>query len=205
MPINMSCPSCGKNLSAPDSSSGKRAKCPACGQIMVVPEAVHDAEEFGAPASEPSTPFSLQPSGGSPETWLDEMQGPAAASTPPGAGGEARRPCPECGEMIVVGAAKCRFCGAVFDPRLRRTSMHRGQSYQGFAITSMVLGIVSIFTACFGIVFGIVAIIFGVVANNGMKQSKNFDGKGMATAGLVTGILGAMSAGLFFTCWFSWQ
>ena len=85
MPINMNCPSCGKNLSAPDSSSGKRAKCPACGQIMVVPEAVHDAEEFGAGAATVH-PISLQPSAGSPENWLDEMQGPAAAPPAPGAG-----------------------------------------------------------------------------------------------------------------------
>ena len=32
-----------------------------------------------------------------------------------------RRPCPMCGEMIVIGAAKCRFCDAVFDENLRRS------------------------------------------------------------------------------------
>ncbi len=50
MPINMNCPSCGKNLSAPDTAAGKKAKCPACGQIMIVPEIVQEAEEFGAAA-----------------------------------------------------------------------------------------------------------------------------------------------------------
>jgi hypothetical protein len=159
---------------------------------MIVPEAVHDAEELYTPPPEPSTPFSPQPSAGPAENWLDEVQGTAATPTASGTGGEARRPCPECGEMIVAGAAKCRFCDAVFDPRLRGTSMHRGQSYQGFAITSLVLGIVSLFTSCFGIAFGIVAIIFAVVAKNGMTKSKNFEGKGMATAGVVTGIIGAV-------------
>jgi hypothetical protein len=51
------------------------------------------------------------------ENWLDAAQDPAAAPTGPG--GEARRPCPECGEMIMAGAAKCRFCNAIFDPRLK--------------------------------------------------------------------------------------
>ena len=44
---------------------------------------------------------------------------PAGAATP--SAGEQRQPCPECGEMIIVGAAKCRFCGAIFDPNLKKT------------------------------------------------------------------------------------
>ena len=74
--------------------------------------------------------------------------------------------------MIVAGTAKCRFCGAVLDPRLRGSSVSGGQSYKGFAITSMVLGILSLF--CCGPVFGIAAIIFSVVASNGMKTSKTW-------------------------------
>jgi hypothetical protein len=31
-----------------------------------------------------------------------------------------RRPCPLCGEMILVGAAKCRYCGEIFDETLKR-------------------------------------------------------------------------------------
>jgi hypothetical protein len=76
--------------------------------------------------------------------------------------------------------------------------MRRGQSYQGFAITSMVLGILALPTFCFGIVFGIIAIIFAAVANNGMKNSRNFEGKGMATAGMVMGILGTVGWTLIY-------
>ena len=193
----MNCPSCGKNLSAPDTAAGKKAKCPACGQIMVVPEVVHDAEEFGSPPPQPSTPYSPQPPAGSTENWLNDVQG-AAAPTAPGPGGEARRPCRECGEMILAGAARCRFCGAVFDSRLRGSAMHGGQSYQGFAITSMVLGIVGVFTFCVGILFGIIAVIFGGVALNGMARSRNNEGKGMAIAGLVLGIIECAGWGLWY-------
>jgi len=87
--------------------------------------------------------------------------------------------------MIVAGAARCRFCGAEFDSRFRQTSFHRGQSYTGYAVTSMVLGIVGIFTFCAGILFGILAVIFGAVALNGMGRSRNNEGRGMAIAGLV--------------------
>ncbi|HKB42381.1 MAG TPA: hypothetical protein VKD72_38500 [Gemmataceae bacterium] len=40
----------------------------------------------------------------------------------PGGEDEARRPCPMCGEMIIASAVKCRFCGEIFDPTLRRRS-----------------------------------------------------------------------------------
>lgn len=143
MPISMNCPACGKTLSAPDTAAGKKAKCPSCGQIMIVPDVVHEAEDIYASPPEPFTPYSPQPPAGSAPGWLDDvqeavagsqndpirtesaqdrlgdMQGVAHAPMASDSGGQARRPCPECGEMIVVGAAKCRFCNAIFDPRLK--------------------------------------------------------------------------------------
>jgi len=104
----MSCLSCGKTLSAPDNAAGKKAKCPFCGEIMTVPETVLDAEAVGVGVAGPS--------GGLGQT-----------TTPPSpaAGSQARQPCPECGEMIVVGAAKCRFCNAIFDPELKKNRLGR--------------------------------------------------------------------------------
>ncbi len=125
MPIKMNCPSCGKTLSAPDAAAGKKAKCPTCGQVMTVPAVVLKAENVSAPAPAPSTPVSPQPSAGPRENLTDPMRGPAVAPTPSGPGGEARRPCPECGEMIIVGAAKCRFCNAIFDPQLKLLEKNR--------------------------------------------------------------------------------
>jgi hypothetical protein len=75
---------------------------------MTVPEAVHEAETFEVEGTGPSA-------------------GPGQTSDPSAAGAEgpSRQPCPECGEMIVVGAAKCRFCNAVFDPELKRLQAAR--------------------------------------------------------------------------------
>ncbi len=33
---------------------------------------------------------------------------------------EDRKPCPACGEMILRKAAKCRYCGEIFDPTLKK-------------------------------------------------------------------------------------
>jgi hypothetical protein len=102
--------------------AGKQVKCPACAHVWRVPGGgVLDAETV------PDT------SAGS--NWFDEgmsdtyrlatPSGQASAgqsSGAPAAGPEPpRRPCPMCGEMIVLGAAKCRYCDAVFDENLRRT------------------------------------------------------------------------------------
>lgn len=191
MPISMRCPSCNKTLSAPDSAAGKKAKCPTCATLMVVPEVIHNAEPGGIPDAPPPP---LPPE----YNMLDDILGTGPAAEPQqgsGAGGAPRRPCPMCGEEIVASAAQCRFCGAVFagNPAFRGSVLsRRGQSYLGFSITSMVVGIVGIFTVftCFvPLLFGILAAIFGGVALNGMGRSRNYDGKGMAIAGLVLGII----------------
>ena len=101
MPIKINCPSCNKTLTAPDSAAGKKAKCP-CGQVVTLPAAANDADTFDI-AEE-------RPSGAVGQTSAPPVSAP---------GDQARRPCPECGEMIIAGAAKCRFCNAIFDPTLK--------------------------------------------------------------------------------------
>ena len=99
MAIRFQCEQCGKQLRCPDETAGKRTKCPQCGTRITVPQA--DAElaveveaEFDSGVELAEDPYSVRPE-----------------HTPK----KARRPCPICGEMIVVGAAKCRFCDEVFD------------------------------------------------------------------------------------------
>jgi predicted RNA-binding Zn-ribbon protein involved in translation (DUF1610 family) len=98
MSIKFNCPDCGGSIEVPESSAGKRVTCPNCEQRLTVPDDVVEAETFGV-SSTPS------PSDSSPSSERE---------------GNDRRPCPMCGEMIPVGAAKCRFCGEIFDPELRR-------------------------------------------------------------------------------------
>ncbi len=70
---------------------------------------------------------------------------------------------------------------------MNNTSMPNGsQDKKGFAIASLVLGIVSVVFMCvwyLGIPAAILGLIFGIIAN---KAKKN----GMATAGIVLSIIG---------------
>ncbi len=166
MPIKMNCPSCGKALTAPETAVGKKAKCPTCGQIMIVPEAVRDAEELGAPLPPPSAPFSPEPAAESSQEGLYGFQDPTPAPSAPDSGDEARRACPECGEMIVVGAAKCRFCGAIFDPRLKaRTKKVYGSDDENLSTADWLI---CIFCSGIGCIAGIVYAVQG--KPKGMKM-----------------------------------
>jgi len=66
----------------------------------------------------------------------------------------------------------------------------------GYAIASMVLGIVGLVfgfipgLGVIGLICGVVAIILGVVGKNAIDRSNGeLNGRGMATAGIVLGII----------------
>jgi predicted RNA-binding Zn-ribbon protein involved in translation (DUF1610 family) len=104
MQIRFDCSHCGKKLKAPDDAEGKKVRCPDCGNVVVVPEEIIEAEEVAEPAS---------PVNAEPGYAIEVSPNPAKDD------GKERHPCPMCGEMILVSAAKCRFCGEIFDPKLR--------------------------------------------------------------------------------------
>ncbi|WP_225725735.1 MULTISPECIES: DUF4190 domain-containing protein [unclassified Nocardia] len=61
---------------------------------------------------------------------------------------------------------------------------------KGLAIAALVLGIIALVT-CFGAyLFGLLAVIFGVIA----LARKNGGGKGMAIAGIILGVIGLIIA-----------
>lgn len=108
--------------------------------------------------------------------------------------------CPNCGSANNDGAKFCIGCGATLDAPQAQPAQPAYNSQQnvnynfsnnqqpaatpgkGLGIASLVCGIVSFF--CFGFILGLLAVIFG-----GVAKSKGYRG-GMATAGIVLGIIG---------------
>jgi uncharacterized membrane protein YedE/YeeE len=65
----------------------------------------------------------------------------------------------------------------------------------GLATAALVLGIVSIVLSLFwviGVICGILAIIFALIAKGKIKADPNLGGSGAATGGLITGIIGTI-------------
>ncbi|QEH34194.1 hypothetical protein OJF2_27290 [Aquisphaera giovannonii] len=124
MSISFECQSCGKKLKAPDSAVGKSSKCPQCGAKVTCPEPIYDAEVADDAEGLGGVAFS----GSNALADLDDgspyaLKDPDPYAPPAGDAAEGpRRPCPMCGEMILTSAAKCRFCGEVFDPKLKKKS-----------------------------------------------------------------------------------
>lgn len=108
--------------------------------------------------------------------------------------------CPNCGTNNAEGATFCVNCGAPTNAtpaqpvNYQSAPVQPAYGYQpqpakdagkGFAIASLVLGIISLFM--FAYICGTLAIVFAVVAKKKGSTNK------MATAGLVLGIVGVAS------------
>jgi hypothetical protein len=75
------------------------------------------------------------------------------------------------------------------------------QRTSGKAIAALVLGIVSLFI--FGVIAGVIAVVLAVQARKEIDADPSLGGRGMATAGLVLGIIGIVLWALVLLLWVS--
>jgi predicted RNA-binding Zn-ribbon protein involved in translation (DUF1610 family) len=156
------CPGCGKEIQVPESMAGKRVKCPACSHIWQVPGGGVDAEAVPELPALTSRFDDLMSDSYPLATDRANAGGPAGQAD---ASAEApRRPCPMCGEMIVQGAAKCRFCNAIFDETLKRAEKKKRRRGGGnpdddhLSALDWVLCVIPLNIAC---IVGLVYMIMG--------------------------------------------
>jgi hypothetical protein len=151
---------------------------------MMLPAPVQDAEvvnqDMPSPPP-PNDPFSTPLGGGGISDLLDEADqmyslekqpagtGGSSSANPFGAGGPSvqsdagvpRRPCPACGEMIIMSALKCRFCGEAFDPGLKRKQRRGGGGFGDDDDLTSVDWLIAILCTGIGCIVGIVWLIQG--------------------------------------------
>lgn len=151
MSIKVTCGSCGKTLKAKDSAAGKKAKCPDCGSVMQIPDLVYDAEEV--PADDYGDDYGDGDYDDGDYGYEDDVRNAPA--------GEDRRPCPACGEMIVSGAAKCRFCGEIFDATLKKKSRKKSRAAADDGDMTTGDWVVAILCSGIGCIAGIIWMIQG--------------------------------------------
>jgi hypothetical protein len=107
--------------------------------------------------------------------------------------------CPHCAEEIPAEAEKCPRCfsllgGPAPQPAVKPQATYQvnseGGSGYGFAIASLACGVLGLICCCVGPLGSILAIVFGYIAKSQMKRSGDMDGSGMATGGIILGIIG---------------
>lgn len=117
--------------------------------------------------------------------------------------------CQNCGQHNDINAAFCVKCGNALSSIVQNNTMPNNnvqmnnvQTYNtmnqepktnGFAIASLVLGIISVTVGIFiaSIWFPLLTITFSLTAKQKIKAF-NQKGEGLATAGLVLGIIGSV-------------
>jgi len=160
MPIQVTCRSCQKVFNAPDSAAGKRAKCPSCGSPIDIP---------GTAAAPPVVP--ARPAPPPRDEIFDAEDAPASAfsdedfddlevEAPVIPAVANLKPCPMCGEMIQRAAVKCRHCGEIFDPVLRKQEMKREGGNADSDLNTFEW-VIAILCSGIGCIVGIVWIIQG--------------------------------------------
>ncbi len=147
MSIKVTCNGCGATLSTPDSSAGKKAKCPKCGGVLQIPNLQQEDDALDPLAS---------PLAGLSEADLTsgEVQE------------DDRKPCSACGEMILRKAVKCRFCGEIFDPDLKKQEqkkVKKTSSAGGYEDDDLSTGewVIAILCSGIGCIVGIIWMIQG--------------------------------------------
>ena len=167
--------------------------CPICGRTIALGEPVRNCELCGethhSACWQRHNGCGTADCGNAPLPQLSRAADarPQQAHAPPA--GETKR-CRFCGEDIPAAAVKCRFCGESLDESRARP---RFQRKSDTARNALICGILSIF--CCGIILGPIAIVLALNARKEIAKGRGaLSGDGMATAGLVCGIVGTLGA-----------
>jgi hypothetical protein len=116
----------------------------------------------------------------------------------------ATEPCPYCGKQIRRTATRCQFCntdfgeaaagqGASAEDEAIKWLVPLGRS--GWAIAAGYLGLLSCFPFV-GLLFGIGAVITGILALQEISRTPKLGGKGRALFGIVMGVIGIIFYGI---------
>ena len=189
--MRVTCPKCLKHLQIDADAAVSSVTCPYCRTTL----------DLSLPARQVTTRQALGdgPSLGSPKPSEADVSQSAAVRRVAPSGNLMH--CPDCAGLVSRDARACPRCGApvavtielpvttipVVEPPALPSTGTIGKSYRGTAVAGFVCSLLGIFLV--GLILGLIGLILAASASSGMARSGNNDGRGLATAGIVLGII----------------
>lgn len=182
MPIELTCPGCGKQLRLADEHAGKSGRCPACQATFQIPTASEQAERSPFGGAGPSQPF-----------------GSAPVPPPPSGNvfGEQNKPNP----FASTSSMQSPYGGAnpYSSPQAPMYGAPPASSGEGAATASIVLGIVSIVFSfvpccCLNLLISVPCGIIGLILSFQVPPERRM-------VGLILNIVGLGLTVLIFGGW----
>lgn len=183
------CQYCSSRLETTEAQGGQEGMCPTCGKPIVIPI----LDRYGRLID--------------PMTGKVVKQDPHPVHAYAAAGERAPRIlrrqdgaqvilCPKCKTQSPITANNCKNCGMPFT--MEGTTAEAAGASNGYAVASLVLGIIGLPTCAIGIISGL-GLIFGLIALAQTNKDNGTGGRGMAIAGIATSGVGVLLFIAYFT------
>jgi len=177
------CGYCSSRLEANEAMGGQDGQCPTCGNNITIPI----LDRYGRLIDPKSGQIIKQ------DPHPVHAYAAAGDRAPGIFRDDARKQyikCPRCSATSPISANNCKSCGMPFT--MEGTTLEAAGTSNGFCVASLVLGIIGLPAFC-AVLPWVLAIIFGIVGFNQVNQSGvERGGKGLAIAGMICGVIGAL-------------
>jgi DNA-directed RNA polymerase subunit RPC12/RpoP len=178
------CGHCSSRLEATEAMAAQEGTCPTCGNTITIPildryGRLIDPKTRQIIKQDPHPVHAYAAAGDRAPQIVKQPDGTRAIQ------------CSRCGGLSSITSNNCRPCGMPFT--MEGTTLEAAGGSNGFAVASLVLGIIGLLSFCL-VIPPVLALIFGVVGWNQLNKSGASGGKGMAVAGIVLGTIGCLLA-----------
>ncbi|HEX8911854.1 MAG TPA: DUF4190 domain-containing protein, partial [Humisphaera sp.] len=175
------CGHCSSRLEATEAMAAQEGTCPTCGNTITIPI----LDRYGR-LIDPKTRQIIKQDPHPVHAYA--AAGDRAPAIVKQADGSKAIRCTRCGGVSAITSNNCRACGMPFT--MEGTTLEAAGASNGYAVASLVLGIIGLFTGCL-VLPPILAVAFGAVGYaQASKAGATGGGRGMATAGIILGVIG---------------
>ena len=183
------CPYCSSRLEATDAMAGQAGQCPTCGSSIVIP-----IQDRHGRLIDPLTQEIIKPDPHPVHAYA--AAGERAPQIMRQPDGTLRIRCAKCGRMSPIDVNNCTHCGMPFT--MEGTANEALMATNGFAVASLVLGIIGLVFFC-TVIVPVLATVFGTIALMQMNGTRaQAGGRWQAIAGVSCGVIGMGLVAYFY-------